>query len=128
MTSSSAASSSLLGPHRLLVPKTPDPYRRFLRFRSQAVEVARDRHVDAGAVRLPAEYRKLRRVSDSDPKTKSRPRWYVLVFGSVRVPAAMEMKEIRIRQRRRARPAGEEKGGGGRGFRRSGARGSFSGR
>ncbi|XP_008808333.1 uncharacterized protein LOC103720423 [Phoenix dactylifera] len=67
---------------------------------------------------LAAEYRRLRRAtSDSDPRTppppppphpsampRSRPKWYLVVFGSVRVPVAMEMKDIRNRQRRRRTP------------------------
>ncbi|XP_010929247.1 uncharacterized protein [Elaeis guineensis] len=63
-----------------------------------------------------AEYPSLRRAaSETDPRTpqpapppppppatpRSRPKWYLVVFGSVRVPAAMEMKDIRNRQRQR---------------------------
>ncbi|KAG1364447.1 serine/arginine repetitive matrix protein 1-like [Cocos nucifera] len=69
---------------------------------------------------LAGEYQRLRRAaSETDPRTpqppppppppppqppatpRSRPKWYLVVFGSVRVPAAMEMKDIRNRQRRR---------------------------
>lgn len=66
-----------------------------------------------GGVGLVAKYRRLRRAaSDPDPRSplppptqppatpRSRPKWYLVVFGLVRVPAAMEMKDIRNRQRR----------------------------
>lgn len=67
------------------------------------------------------EYRKLRRVPDPEHKEtapdhpRPRPRWYVLVFGSVRVPAAMELKEMRVRQRRRSAPPVAAKDSGERG-------------
>ncbi|KAG1326417.1 serine/arginine repetitive matrix protein 1-like [Cocos nucifera] len=71
-----------------------------------------------GGARLPGKYRRLRRVvSDSDPRTplppptpRQRPKWYLVVFGPVRVPAAMEMKDIRNRQRRRRSPSLAEGG------------------
>ncbi|XP_008781936.1 uncharacterized protein LOC103701592 [Phoenix dactylifera] len=57
-------------------------------------------------------YRRLRKAPESDlrvpppPQTpRTRSRWYLFVLGSVRVPAAMEIKDIRSRQRRRC-PAG----------------------
>ncbi|XP_010914144.1 uncharacterized protein [Elaeis guineensis] len=74
--------------------------------------------------RLAAKYRRLRRaVSDSDPRAslppttqppatpRSRPKWYLVVFGPVRVPPAMEMKDIRNRQRRRRSTSVAEGGG-----------------
>lgn len=78
-----------------------------------------------GSGGLATEYARLRRAaSDSDPMTpqpppppqppatpRSRPKWYLVVFGSVRVPAAMEMKDIRNRQRRRRTTLLEECGG-----------------
>ncbi|XP_008811315.2 formin-like protein 20 [Phoenix dactylifera] len=86
-----------------------------------------------GGAGLAAEYRRLRRAaSDSDSRTplppptqpparprSRRPKWYLVVFGSVRVPAAMEMKDIRNRQRRQRSLSLAECGGlgyeGGRG-------------
>lgn len=59
---------------------------------------------------MTPEYRRLRKAPESDTKVlppRSRPRWYLCVLGTVRVPAAMEMRDIRSRQRRRSSPATE---------------------
>ncbi|XP_010928659.1 uncharacterized protein [Elaeis guineensis] len=56
------------------------------------------------------EYQRLRKAPESDAKVlppRSRPRWYLCVIGTVRLPAAMEMRDIRSRQRRRSTPVSE---------------------
>ncbi|KAJ6834264.1 uncharacterized protein M6B38_336475 [Iris pallida] len=63
---------------------------------------------------IGAGYRKLRKEPDPSPDPlrrrgrRRKNRWYVLAFGAARVPAGMEMKEIRIRQQRMAAAAAEE--------------------
>ncbi|KAK1275428.1 hypothetical protein QJS04_geneDACA003999 [Acorus gramineus] len=44
-----------------------------------------------------SESRRLQRTTSQRPK----PKWYVIVFGSVKVPGEMEMSDIRSRQMRR---------------------------
>ncbi|KAJ8485656.1 hypothetical protein OPV22_018141 [Ensete ventricosum] len=62
--------------------------------------------------RVKAEYRRLRSVSDCHGMVpppaarQQRPRWYLCVLGSVRVPATMDISDIRSRQRRQ--PAAAE--------------------
>ncbi|WOL17372.1 hypothetical protein Cni_G26164 [Canna indica] len=55
-------------------------------------------------------YRRLRSAMQSPEKAiraprQQRPRWYLFVLGSVRLPATMDMSEIRNRQQRRETPA-----------------------
>ncbi|KAG1326924.1 putative serine/arginine repetitive matrix protein 1-like [Cocos nucifera] len=64
------------------------------------------------------EYQRLRKAPESDVRVppppqppRSRSRWYLFVLGSVRVPATMEMKDIRRRQRRRSPAAIPEDSG-----------------
>uniref|UniRef100_A0A1D1Z0T5 3-oxoacyl-[acyl-carrier-protein] synthase 3 protein 3 n=1 Tax=Anthurium amnicola TaxID=1678845 RepID=A0A1D1Z0T5_9ARAE len=59
---------------------------------------------------LSADYQRLQPVASSP-----RPKWYVLAFGSVRLPAEMDMKDIRSRLRRRSTspPAGSGAAGAG---------------
>ncbi|KAK1322651.1 hypothetical protein QJS10_CPA02g01481 [Acorus calamus] len=47
-----------------------------------------------------SESRRLQRTTSQRPK----PKWYVIVFGSVKVPGEMEMRDIRSRQMRRQPP------------------------
>ncbi|KAE8702050.1 NBS resistance-like protein [Hibiscus syriacus] len=42
--------------------------------------------------------------SEASPKKVVKPRWYVLVFGSVKFPPEMELRDIKIRQVRRNPP------------------------
>lgn len=59
---------------------------------------------------LADKHRKLRRAA-SDPPTeamKPQPRWYLFVLGPMRVPSAMQMEDIRTRQRRRRTPSPED--------------------
>ncbi|WOK92672.1 hypothetical protein Cni_G01363 [Canna indica] len=73
-------------------------------------------------------YRRMRRVSDCDdgkallekapPQVSARqqrPRWYLWVLGSVRLPATMDMSDIKNRQRRKilAAETGNDLNGGG---------------
>ncbi|XP_074572193.1 uncharacterized protein LOC141828631 [Curcuma longa] len=75
-----------------------------------------------GAAGSKAGYRRIRKVSDCDrrelPELASsrpqqepqRPRWFLFVLGSMRVPETMHMDDIRNRQRRRslaAEPVGD---------------------
>ncbi|PKA49456.1 hypothetical protein AXF42_Ash016645 [Apostasia shenzhenica] len=57
------------------------------------------------------EYQKLRRASS---ETRSRPRWLLCLMGTARFPPEMEMKDMKVRQRRRNpnSPAAEKCGAG----------------
>ncbi|KAK1291449.1 hypothetical protein QJS10_CPB17g00053 [Acorus calamus] len=53
------------------------------------------------------EYRKLQRARSErppPPASAAKPNWYWIVFGSVKLPGEMEMRDIRSRQRRRQPP------------------------
>ncbi|XP_058113756.1 uncharacterized protein LOC131256748 [Magnolia sinica] len=53
------------------------------------------------AVQMPRRVPRGRCDSPPERKSPARPKWYLLMFGSMKVPAEMEMKDIRTRQRRR---------------------------
>ncbi|KAG6470772.1 hypothetical protein ZIOFF_071852 [Zingiber officinale] len=80
-----------------------------------------------GGAQSKAGYRRLRKVSDCDgkelekataartQKEPHRPRWFLFVLGSMRVPETMDMGNIRNRQRRRRSRDSEPGGDVGRG-------------
>lgn len=80
-----------------------------------------------GGAKSKAGYRRLRKLSECDgkglEKTTSarpqkephRPRWFLFVLGSMRVPETMDMGNIRNRQRRRLSQAAKPGGDVGRG-------------
>ncbi|KAK1316803.1 hypothetical protein QJS10_CPA05g02343 [Acorus calamus] len=68
---------------------------------------AKGRFLKGGSSSSSLEYRKLRRARSErppPPASAAKPNWYWIVFGSVKLPGEMEMRDIRSRQRRRQPP------------------------
>lgn len=110
-------------------PPTVQPHLLDREFRAQALPNADRLRCFWGGANSKAGYRRLRKSSDCDGKRlvnttsarpqkephRPRPRWFLFVLGSMRVPETMDMGNIRNRQRRRRSQAADPGGDLGRG-------------
>ncbi|KAK1268238.1 hypothetical protein QJS04_geneDACA013882 [Acorus gramineus] len=89
-------------------PKPTTHHRKTESFDESNRGSAKGRFLKAGSSSSSLEYQKLQRARSErpppPPASAAKPNWYWIVFGSVKLPGEMEMRDIRSRQRRRQPP------------------------